>query len=68
MKHTEYDIVTTRLDDHRDEADIAGRVSRLRDDRRWARRAEYASRRAARASAAVRRGRTLPPPTQSPRS
>jgi hypothetical protein len=51
---TEYDLATTRLSELRAEADQAGRVRRLRAARRWARRAEYASRRAARASAAVR--------------
>ncbi len=50
----EYDLATTRLTELRAEADTAGRVRRLRAARRWARRAEYASRRAARASAAVR--------------
>ncbi len=54
MYTTEYDLVTTRLSELRAEADQAGRVRRLRAARRWARRAEYASRRAARASAAVR--------------
>ncbi|MGY1726704.1 hypothetical protein ACI79J_07000 [Geodermatophilus sp. SYSU D01062] len=54
MTTYEYDLATTRLRELRAEADTAGRVRRLRAARRWARRAEYASRRAARASAAVR--------------
>ena len=54
MYSYEYDLATTRLSELRAEADSAGRVRRLRAARRWARRAEYASRRAARASAAVR--------------
>jgi hypothetical protein len=54
MHSYEYEIATTRLSELRAEADQAGRVRRLQAARRWARRAEYATRRAARASAAVR--------------
>ncbi len=54
MSSYEYDLAVTRLSELRAEADAAGRTRRLRAARRWARRAEYASRRAARASAAVR--------------
>ncbi|MGY1606978.1 MULTISPECIES: hypothetical protein [unclassified Geodermatophilus] len=54
MTSYEYDLAVTRLSELRAEADTAGRMRRLRAARRWARRAEYASRRAARASAAVR--------------
>jgi hypothetical protein len=54
MNSHEYDLATNRLRELRAEADTAGRVRRLRAARRWARRAEYATRRAARASAAVR--------------
>ena len=48
MYSFEYDLAVDRLRDLRAEADSAARA------RRWARRAEYAARRAARASAAVR--------------
>ena len=54
MTSYEYDLATSRLRELRAEAATAGRVRRLRAARRWARRAEYATRRAARASAAVR--------------
>ncbi len=54
MHTTEYDLVYTRLCVLRAEADQAGRIRGVRAARRWARRAEYAARRAARASAAVR--------------
>jgi hypothetical protein len=54
MTSYEYDLATTRLSELRAEADRAGRARRLQAARRWARRAEYATRRAARASAAVR--------------
>jgi hypothetical protein len=50
----EYDLAVDRLRELRAEADTAARARRLRAARRWARRAEYATRRAARASAAVR--------------
>ncbi|SNR90113.1 hypothetical protein SAMN04488107_0531 [Geodermatophilus saharensis] len=54
MTSYEYDLAVTRLTELRAEADAAGRLRRLQAARRWARRAEYANRRAARASAAVR--------------
>jgi hypothetical protein len=54
MNTYEYDLATSRLRELRAEADAAGRARRLLAARRWARRAEYATRRAARASAAVR--------------
>ncbi|MFC4694742.1 hypothetical protein [Geodermatophilus arenarius] len=60
MTTYEYDLATTRLRELRAEADAAGRVRRLPAARWWARRAEYASRRAARAGAAVR-GTAAPP-------
>ena len=50
----EYEMAIDRLRALRAEAEVAGRARRLRAARRWARRAEYATRRAARASAAVR--------------
>ncbi|SEO72394.1 hypothetical protein [Trujillonella endophytica] len=50
----EYDLACDRLAELRTEADTATRMRRLRAARRWARRAEYARLRAARASAAVR--------------
>ncbi|WP_409332914.1 hypothetical protein [Trujillonella humicola] len=50
----EYDLACDRLAELRSQADAAGRLRRLRAARRWARRAEYARLRAARASAAVR--------------
>ena len=54
MYSFEYDLAVDRLRTLRAEADAAARARRLRAARRWARRAEYATRRAARASAAVR--------------
>ncbi|MGY1711152.1 MULTISPECIES: hypothetical protein [Geodermatophilus] len=54
MHTTEYHMAVDRLRELRAEADTASRAARLRAARRWARRAEYATRRAARASAAVR--------------
>ncbi|WNV74687.1 hypothetical protein [Geodermatophilus sp. DSM 44513] len=54
MSTFEYDMAIDRLRTLRAEADADGRARRLRAARRWARRAEYAARRAARASAAVR--------------
>lgn len=50
----EYDLACDRLAELRSQADTAGRLRRLRAARRWARRAEHARLRAARASAAVR--------------
>jgi hypothetical protein len=50
----EYDLACHRLAELRVQADEATRLRRLRSARRWARRAEYARLRAARASAAVR--------------
>ena len=54
MSPYEYDLALDRLRELRAEADLAARARRLRAARRWSRRAEYATRRAARASAAVR--------------
>ncbi|MGR7023705.1 hypothetical protein [Geodermatophilus sp. URMC 62] len=54
MSTYEYELATTRLRELRAEADAAARARRLLAARRWTRRAEYATRRAARASAAVR--------------
>jgi hypothetical protein len=54
MYDHEYDLACDRLAALRAEADTAARLRRLRSARRWARRAEYARLRAARASAAVR--------------
>ena len=54
MHGYEYDLACGRLDELRAQADTAARLRRLRAARRWARRAEYARLRAARASAAVR--------------
>ena len=50
----EYDLACDRLAELRVQADEATRMRRLLAARRWARRAEYARLRAARASAAVR--------------
>jgi hypothetical protein len=50
----EYDVAVDRLRSLRAEAELAARARRLPAARRWARRAEYAARRAARGSAAVR--------------
>ena len=54
MYQYEYELACGRLDELRAQADTAARLRRLRAARRWARRAEYARLRAARASAAVR--------------
>ena len=54
MYDHEYDLACSRLDELRVQADTAARLRRLRAARRWARRAEHARLRAARASAAVR--------------
>ena len=54
MSFLEQDLVRRRMRDLQTEADAFARARRLRAARRWARRAESASRRAARASAAVR--------------
>ena len=54
MYGIEYQMACDRLSELRAEADTAARLRRLRAARRWARRAEYATLRAARASAAVR--------------
>ncbi|WP_034511218.1 hypothetical protein [Blastococcus sp. URHD0036] len=50
----EYELACHRLAELRVQADEATRMRRLLAARRWARRAEYARQRAARASAAVR--------------
>ena len=50
----EYDLACDRLAELRVQADEATRMRRLLAARRWARRAEHARLRAARASAAVR--------------
>jgi len=50
----EHDLARGRMRDLQAEADAAARARRLIAARRWARRAERASRRAARANAAVR--------------
>jgi hypothetical protein len=49
-----YDLARSRMRDLQSQADSAARARRLIAARRWARRVEHASRRAARASAAVR--------------
>ncbi|WP_199506518.1 hypothetical protein [Geodermatophilus sp. TF02-6] len=54
MHTIEYALAVDRLRELRAEADAAARAHRLRTARRWIRRAEQATRRAARASAAVR--------------
>ncbi|HEX2073806.1 MAG TPA: hypothetical protein VHF92_08485 [Geodermatophilus sp.] len=54
MNTYEYELACSRLRELRAEADAAARVRRLRAARRWARRAEQARLRAARAGAAVR--------------
>ncbi|MGY1813514.1 hypothetical protein [Blastococcus sp. SYSU D00820] len=54
MYSYEYDLACDHLAELRAQADAATRIRRLRAARRWARRAEYATLRAARASAAVR--------------
>ena len=54
MTMLEQDLVRSRLRDLRSDADAAARARRMIAARRWARRAERATLRAARASAAVR--------------
>jgi hypothetical protein len=54
MSFIEQDLVRGHISDLWADADAHARARRLRAARRWARRAESASRRAARASAAVR--------------
>lgn len=54
MTMIEQDLVRSRISDLRSDADAAARARRMIAARRWARRAERATRRAARASAAVR--------------
>lgn len=54
MTMLEQDLVRSRLRDLRADADAAARARRMIAARRWARRAERATLRAARASAAVR--------------
>ncbi|MFW3171046.1 hypothetical protein [Geodermatophilus sp. CPCC 206100] len=53
MHTIEYHLAADRLRELRTEAATDARARRVRAARRWARRAEYATRRAARASAAV---------------
>ncbi|GAB3359876.1 hypothetical protein [Modestobacter lapidis] len=54
MDLIEHDLVRSRMRDLQIQADTHARARRLLAARRWARRAERATRRAARASAAVR--------------
>jgi hypothetical protein len=54
MSYIEHDLVRSHISDLRADADALARARRVRSARRWARRAESASWRAARASAAVR--------------
>ena len=54
MSYIEQDLVRSHLRDLQADADSLARARRMRAARKWARRAESASRRAARASAAVR--------------
>lgn len=54
MNLIDHDLARGRMRDLQAEADAAARARRLIAARRWARRAERASRRAARANAAVR--------------
>ncbi len=54
MDLIEHDLARSRMRDLQADAEAAARARRLIAARRWARRAEHASRRAARASAAVR--------------
>ena len=54
MSYLEQDLVRSHLRDLQADADAFARARRVRAARRWARRAESASRRAARANAAVR--------------
>jgi hypothetical protein len=54
MTMLDQDLVRSHLRDLRSDADAAARARRMIAARRWARRAERATQRAARASAAVR--------------
>ena len=54
MDLIEHDLARSRMRDLQAQADTAARARRLIAARRWARRAERATRRAARASAMVR--------------
>jgi hypothetical protein len=54
MSFVQHDLVRSRIGELQADADAAARARRLIAARRWARRAERATRRAARASAAVR--------------
>jgi hypothetical protein len=54
MDLIQHDLARTRMRELQSQADSAARARRLIAARRWARRAERATRRAARASAAVR--------------
>jgi hypothetical protein len=54
MTLLEQDLVRSHMNDLRADANAAVRARRLRAARRWARRAERATLRAARASSAVR--------------
>ena len=54
MDFIQHELARSHLRDLRAQADAAGRARRLRAAQRWARRVEHATRRAARASAAVR--------------
>ncbi len=54
MDYIQHELSRSHLRDLRAQADAAARARRLRAAQRWARRAEHATRRAARASAAVR--------------
>jgi hypothetical protein len=54
MSFVEQNLVRSRLGALQADADAAARARRMIAARRWARRAERATRRAARASAAVR--------------
>ena len=54
MYTLQHDLASGHIRDLQADADSAARARRLMSARRWARRAERATRRAARASAAVR--------------
>jgi hypothetical protein len=54
MSYIDQDLVRNHVRNLQDDADALARARRMRTARKWARRAESASRRAARASAAVR--------------
>ena len=54
MSYIDQDLVRGHLRDLQADADALARARRMRSARKWARRAESASRRAARAGAAVR--------------